>query len=83
MGLMPVVAEEASVYGYTAENRHMARAFLRGEKPMLTFQDGVEVVQILMAAYMSAQQGKTLKFPPEGLDAFVPEVAKGNWNPRR
>ena len=82
MGLMPVVAEEASVYGYTAENRHMARAFLRGEKPMLTFQDGVEVVQILMAAYMSAQQGKTLKFPPEGLDAFVPEVAKGKWNPR-
>jgi predicted dehydrogenase len=82
MGLMPVVAEEASVYGYTAENRHMARAFLRGEKPMLTFQDGVEVVQILMAAYMSAQQGKTLKFPPEGLDAFVPEVAKGQWNPR-
>ncbi|HEY3745748.1 MAG TPA: Gfo/Idh/MocA family oxidoreductase [Gemmatimonadaceae bacterium] len=82
MGLMPVVAEEASVYGYTAENRHMARAFLRGEKPMLTFQDGVEVVQILMAAYMSAQQEKTLKFPPEGLDAFVPEVAKGKWNPR-
>ena len=82
MGLMPVVAEEASVYGYTAENRHMARAFLRGEKPMLTFQDGVEVVQILMAAYMSAQQGKTLKFPPEGLDAFVPEVAKGKWSPR-
>ena len=82
MGLMPVVAEEASVYGYTAENRHMARAFLRGEKPMLTFQDGVEVVQILMAAYMSAQQGKTLRFPPEGLDAFVPEVAKGKWNPR-
>ncbi len=83
MGLMPVVAEEAAVYGYTAENRHMARAFLRGEKPMLTFQDGVEVVQILMAAYMSAQQGKTLKFPPEGLDAFVPDVAKGAWNPRR
>jgi predicted dehydrogenase len=82
MGLMPVVAEEASVYGYTAENRHMSRAFLRGEKPMLTFQDGVEVVQILMAAYMSAQQGKTLKFPPEGLDAFVPDVAKGKWNPR-
>jgi predicted dehydrogenase len=83
MGLMPVVAEEASVYGYTAENRHMSRAFLRGEKPMLTFEDGVEVVQILMAAYMSAQQGKTLKFPPEGLDSFVPDVANGKWNPRQ
>ncbi|HKC80380.1 MAG TPA: gfo/Idh/MocA family oxidoreductase, partial [Gemmatimonadaceae bacterium] len=71
-----------SVYGYTAENRHMARAFLRGEKPMLTFDDGFEVVQILMAAYMSAEMGKTLEFPPKGLEAFVPAVAKGAWNPR-
>ena len=81
MGLMPVVADEASVYGYAAENRHMARAFLRGEKPMLTFEDGLEVVQILMAAYMSAQEGQTLEFPPAGLDGFVPDVAKGAWKP--
>jgi predicted dehydrogenase len=79
MGLMPVVADEASTYGYTAENRHMTRAFLRGEKPMLTFDDGLEVVQILMAAYMSAQSGQTLDFPPRGLDAFIPDVARGNW----
>ena len=81
MGLMPVVADEASAYGYTAENRHMARAFLRGEKPMLTFDDGFEVVQILMAAYMSAETGRTLEFPPKGLESFVPAVAKGAWNP--
>jgi hypothetical protein len=61
----------------------MARAFLRGEKPMLTFEDGVEVVQILMAAYMSAQEGQTLEFPPAGLDGFIPDVAKGVWNPKR
>jgi predicted dehydrogenase len=81
MGLMPVVAEEASVYGYSAENRHMARAFLSGEKPMLTFDDGVEVVKILMAAYMSAEAGRTLDFPPAGLESFVPAVAKGSWKP--
>ena len=81
MGLMPVVADEASVYGYAAENRHMSRAFLRGDKPMLTFEDGVEVVQILMAAYMSAQKGQTMEFPPAGLDAFIPDVAKGAWKP--
>jgi len=79
MGLMPVVAEEASVYGYSAENRHMARAFLSGEKPMLTFDDGLEVVKILMAAYMSAEKGQTLEFPPAGLDSFVSAVAKGTW----
>jgi predicted dehydrogenase len=81
MGLMPVVADEAAAYGYTAENRHMTRAFLHGEKPMLTFDDGLEVVQILMAAYMSAQKGQTLEFPPDGLDSFQPDVAKGNWRP--
>ena len=81
MGLMPVVSEEAAAYGYTAENRHMVRAFTRGEKAMLTFEDGVEVMQILMAAYMSAQSGRTLDFPPRGLDSFVPDVAKGKWKP--
>jgi predicted dehydrogenase len=81
MGMMPVIADEAAAYGYTAENRHFVRAFSRGEKPMLTFDDGVEVMQILMAAYMSAQSGRTLDFPPRGLDKFIPEVAKGRWKP--
>jgi len=83
IGLMPVVADEAAAYGYTAENRHFVRAFLRGEKPMLTFDDGVEIMQILMTAYMSAQKGRTLEFPPRGLDKFVPDVARGSWHPGR
>ncbi len=81
-GLMPVVAAEPAAYGYEAENRHFVRAFLRGETPMLTFDDGVEVMQILMTAYMSAQKGRTLEFPPRGLDSFVPDVALGKWKPR-
>ncbi|HEU4749066.1 MAG TPA: Gfo/Idh/MocA family oxidoreductase [Gemmatimonadaceae bacterium] len=81
MGLMPVVSNEAEAYGYLGENRHFVRAFLRGEKGMLTFEDGVEVMQILMSAYMSAEKGQTLDFPPRGLDGYVPEVAKGNWKP--
>ena len=81
IGLMPVVAGEAAVYGYEAEDRHFVRAFLKGEPPELTFDDGVEVVKLLMTAYMSAEQGKTLDFPPKGLEAFVPAVAKGAWKP--
>jgi len=81
VGLMPVVAEEAAAYGYEAENRHFVRAFIAGEKPMLTFDDGVEVMRILMTAYMSAAKGRTLDFPPRGLDSFVPDVAKGKWKP--
>jgi predicted dehydrogenase len=82
MGLMPVVANEAVAYGYEAENRHFVRAFLGKEKPLLTFEDGLDVVKLLMAAYQSAEQGKTLRFPPKGLDRFVPGVAKGTWRPR-
>ena len=76
MGLMPVVADEAAAYGYEAEDRHFVRAFLGLVPPALTFDDGLEVVKILMTAYMSAEQGRTLPFPPRGLDRFVPAVAR-------
>jgi predicted dehydrogenase len=81
MGLMPVVPDEAAMYGYEAENRHFTKAFLRGETPALTFDDGVEVMEILMTSYMSAEAERTLPFRPEGLDEFVPAVAKGEWKP--
>lgn len=81
VGQMPVVANEAVAYGYEAENRHFVRVFLGKEKPQLTFDDGIEVVEVLMAAYMSAEQGRTLEFPPRGLPAFVPAVAQGKWKP--
>ncbi len=81
MGLMPVIAGEAAVYGYEAEDQHFVRVFLGRDAPQLTFDDGLEVVRLLMTAYMSAEQGKTLGFPPRGLDAFVPAVARGTWKP--
>ncbi len=83
VGLMPVIANEAAAYGYENEDRHFVRAFLGKEKPLLTFDDGLDVVKLLMAAYQSAEQGRTLAFPPRGLDKFVPAVAKGTWRPPR
>lgn len=80
-GVMPVVPEEYHAYGYTGEDRHFVRVFLGKERPRLTFDDGVEVVKMLMTAYQSAEQGKTLAFPPKGIDTFVPRVAKGTWKP--
>ena len=81
MGLMPVVTSESAAYGYDAEDRHFVRVFLGREPPELTFDDGLEVVKVLMTAYMSAEQGKTLDFPPAGIERFVPAVAKGTWKP--
>ena len=80
-GVMPVVPEEYLAYGYTNENRHFVRAFLGLEPPLLTWDDGLDVVKILMTAYQSAEQGRTLTFPPKGLDKFVPAVAQGTWRP--
>ena len=79
MGLMPVVPNEAVAYGYEAEDRHFCRVFQGKEEPRLTFEDGVEVVKVLMTAYQSAEVGKTLSFPPKGIDQFVPAVARGEW----
>ncbi|MGQ0702690.1 MAG: Gfo/Idh/MocA family protein [Gemmatimonadales bacterium] len=81
VGQMPVVPNEAVAYGYEAENRHFVRVFLGKEKARLTFEDGLEVVKLLMTAYWSAEQEKTLRFPPRGLERFVPQVAKGTWRP--
>jgi len=79
-GQMPVVAGEAAAYGYEAEDRHFVRAFLGLEEPKLTFDDGVEIVELLMAAYQSAEEERTLAFPPPGLETFVPAVASGMWH---
>jgi hypothetical protein len=76
-GLMAVVANEAAACGYEAEDRNFIRAFLGLEPPRLTFDDGVDVVELPMAAYQSAELERTLAFPPEGLEAFVPAVARG------
>ena len=81
-GGMPVVSNEAEVYGYTAENRHMVESFLAGKRPNENFSDGVNVTELLMTAYMSAEQGKTIAFPPQGLDNFIPAVARWELNPR-
>ena len=80
-GLMPVVANEAAAYGYEAEDRHFVRVFLGKQRALLNFDDGLDVVRILMAAYQSAEQGKTLRFPPKDQEGFVPKVAQGTWKP--
>ena len=75
-GLMPVVEDEATLYGYVAENRHMVQAFLNGRVPEETFHDGEAVLEALMALYRSAETGCTVTLPDETLADFVPAVAR-------
>ena len=80
-GLMPVLGNEAAEYGYEAENRHFIRCFLDGTPPEEGFHAGLEVTELLMTAYMSAEQERSIDWKPEGLDRYVPPVARGEWKP--
>jgi predicted dehydrogenase len=80
-GVMPFVGNEAAEYGYEDENRHFVRCFLDGKQPELDFDAGLEVVELLMTAYMSAEQEKTIAWKPDGLETYIPPVARGDWRP--
>ncbi len=75
-GLMPVLEDEAGIYGYTNENRHMVDAFRKGQQPTETFHDGVAVMEMLMALYRSAELGQTITLPLEELEDYIPPVAR-------
>jgi predicted dehydrogenase len=80
-GLMPVVGSETAEYGYEAENRYFVQSFLDGKQPAENFYDGLEVTELLMTAYMSAEQERVISFKPADLGSYVPAVARGVWKP--
>jgi predicted dehydrogenase len=75
-GLMPLVGNESAEYGYEAENRHFVRAFVEGVQPELNFNSGRDVTELLMACYMSAEEGRVLDWRPKGLETYQPRVAR-------
>ena len=75
-GLMPIVEDEAGIYGYIGENRHMVDCFRHGRTPVETFHDGVEVVRMVMGLYKSAELGRVVRFPDDDLETYVPVPAR-------
>jgi predicted dehydrogenase len=75
-GLMPLVGNESAEYGYEGENRAFVTAFARGVQPELGFHAGLEVTELLMTCYMSAEQGRVIPWKPDGLASYVPPVAR-------
>lgn len=80
-GLMPVVPNETADYGYEWENRYFVNCFLDNKQPEVNFYDGLEVTQLLMTAYKSAEEERTLPFDPQAVNNFIPAVARGVWKP--
>lgn len=75
-GLMPVLDDEAGIYGYVGENRHMVDSFRHRTMPTESFADGVAVTEMLMALYRSAELGKVIELPAPELETYVPPVAR-------
>jgi predicted dehydrogenase len=75
-GLMPVLGNEAAEYGYEAQDRYFVQCFLDGKQPERASYDGLEITELLMTAYMSAEQERTIHFKPDGLETYVPLVAQ-------
>ncbi len=78
-GLMPIVNNEYAEYGYEAENRYFTRCFLDGVQPEPGFHAGLEVTELLMTCYMSAEQERVVEWKPSGLAEYRPPVARGDF----
>jgi len=77
-GLLAVHHNEADLYGYPDENEDAARAFRVGDDAFLPWSYGLEITKLVMAAYMSAEQGKTVDLTDADvgreLETFVPLI---------
>ena len=74
-GLMPISPDEPATYGYVGENRHFVQAFLSGDAPDLGVDDGVEVMRLLMASYLSAAEGRSVDPADPALESYSPYPA--------
>ena len=80
-GLLAIQPNEPDLYGYTDENVDALAAFREGRPALLDFEDGLDVVRLTMAAYMSAEQRRVvdLRDPAtnEALETYVPLIQQG------
>ena len=80
-GLLAIQPNEPDLYGYTDENVDALAAFRSGRSALLDFDDGFEIVRLTMAAYLSAEEGRTIDLtdpePLAFLDDYVPLIQQG------
>ncbi|NUL81354.1 MAG: Gfo/Idh/MocA family oxidoreductase [Armatimonadetes bacterium] len=57
------IYEEAWNYGFPQEMSHFARCVRGLEEPIVTGEDGREVLKIIVAAYQSAREGRRIEWP--------------------
>jgi len=80
-GLLAVQPNEADLYGYVDELEDAVTAFQAGRDAKLNWAYGCEVTRLCQAAYMSAEQKKTIDLTDpavdRALDGYVSLIAQG------
>jgi len=79
-GALSVVPDEATTYGYAAQNRHVVESFRNGEDAREDLHDGLEVVELCMASYKAAEEGRRIDLESVDLGDYAPEPARGEFD---
>jgi len=80
-GLLTVQPNEADLYGYVDELEDARKAFLAGKDAFLNWEYGLEITKLVQAAYMSAEEKKTIDLTDAAaqkkLESYTSLIAQG------
>jgi predicted dehydrogenase len=80
-GLLVVQPNEPDLLGYTDENDDAVAAFSSGRRPLLDWDYGLKILQLVMASYLSAERRRTIDLTDEAtvqeLDRYMPLIQQG------
>lgn len=80
-GLLAIQYNEADLYGYTDENEDALRSFSEGKNAFLSWNYGLEITRLVMAAYLAAERKKTIDLTDpsiqKDLETYIPAIQQG------
>ena len=80
-GLLAIQPNEADLYGYVGEMRDAVNAFSEGKDGTLTWDYGLEISQLVQAAYLSAEEKRTIDLTDssviEKLSTYRSKISQG------
>ncbi len=80
-GLLAIQPNEADLYGYVNEMKDAVDSFLKNDDGFLTWEYGLEITRLVQAAYLSAEQHKTIDLTDESvnkqLEGYISKIAQG------
>jgi predicted dehydrogenase len=80
-GLLTAQFNEPDLYGYTDENEDALRSFRNDTDGFLSWEYGLEIVKLVMAAYTAAEKGRIIDLTDPSveseLESYVPLIQQG------